>query len=66
MVKIGEPAPDFLLRDQSRVKRSLADLAGAKGMVIFMPFAFTNTCLGEMCTLRATSTTSNQVASSSL
>lgn len=52
MVHVGEAAPDFLLRDQTRAKRSLADLAGAKAMVIFMPFAFTNTCLGEMCTLR--------------
>ena len=52
MVQVGEAAPDFLLRDQSGQKRSLADLAGSKAMVIFMPFAFTSTCLGEMCTLR--------------
>ena len=52
MVAIGEKAPDFVLRDQTRAKRSLADLAGAKGMIVFMPFAFTSTCLGEMCTLR--------------
>ena len=37
MVAVGEPAPDFLLRDQTRAKRSLADLAGAKAMVVFMP-----------------------------
>ena len=52
MVQVGEAAPDFLLRDQTRAKRSLGDLAGAKAMIVFMPFAFTNTCLGEMCTLR--------------
>jgi peroxiredoxin len=52
MVAVGEPAPDFLLRDQTRAKRSLADLAGSQAMLIFMPFAFTNTCLGEMCILR--------------
>lgn len=52
MVAVGEAAPDFLLRDQTGEKRSLADLVGSKAMVIFMPFAFTNTCQGEMCTLR--------------
>jgi peroxiredoxin len=52
MVAVGEPAPDFVLRDQTRVKRTLADLVGSRSMVVFMPFAFTNTCLGEMCTLR--------------
>jgi len=52
MVAVGEPAPDFLLRDQARADRSLADLAGSQAMMSFMPFAFTNTCLGEMCTLR--------------
>lgn len=52
MVAVGEPAPDFALRDQARVKRTLGDLVGSRSMVIFMPFAFTNTCLGEMCTLR--------------
>jgi peroxiredoxin len=51
MVAVGEAAPDFLLRDQGGQKRSLADLAGSNAMVIFMPFAFTKTCLGEMCTL---------------
>ncbi|HKY48714.1 MAG TPA: redoxin domain-containing protein [Acidimicrobiia bacterium] len=52
MVAVGEAAPDFVLRDQTRAKRSLAELFGSRSMVIFMPFAFTNTCLGEMCTLR--------------
>ena len=52
MVAVGEAAPDFVLRDQTRAKRTLADLVGSRSMVIFMPFAFTNTCLGEMCTLR--------------
>ena len=52
MVQVGEAAPDFVLRDQMRSKRGLSDLARSKAMVVFMPFAFTNTCLGEMCTLR--------------
>lgn len=52
MVAVGKAAPDFLLRDQSGQRRGLADLAGSKAMVIFMPFAFTRTCEGEMCTLR--------------
>ena len=52
MVAVGEAAPAFVLRDQTRAKRTLGELFGSRSMVIFMPFAFTNTCLGEMCTLR--------------
>jgi peroxiredoxin len=49
---VGVKAPDFTLRDQHREKRSLAELAGAPAMIVFMPFAFTRTCEGEMCSIR--------------
>jgi len=31
---------------------SLEDLQGRKALVVFIPLPFTNTCLGEMCSLR--------------
>lgn len=49
---VGMKAPDFSLRDQHRQKRTLSELAGAEAMVVFMPFAFTRTCQGEMCSIR--------------
>ena len=49
---VGMKAPDFTLRDQHRERRSLAELAGAPAMIVFMPFAFTRTCEGEMCSIR--------------
>lgn len=52
MLEVGMKAPDFTLRDQHREKRSLAELAGAPAMIVFMPFAFTRTCEGEMCSIR--------------
>jgi peroxiredoxin len=52
MLEVGMKAPDFTLRDQHREKRSLGELAGAPAMIVFMPFAFTRTCEGEMCSIR--------------
>ena len=52
MLEVGVKAPDFTLRDQHREKRSLAELAGSPAMIVFMPFAFTRTCEGEMCSIR--------------
>ena len=51
-LEVGMKAPDFTLRDQSGAKRSLSEFAGAPVMVVFMPFAFTKTCEGEMCSIR--------------
>lgn len=50
--EIGQPAPDFRLKDQQGEFRTLADLAGSRAMVMFMPYAFTKTCQGEVCELR--------------
>jgi peroxiredoxin len=52
VAEIGQPAPDFRLKDQTGEWRTLADLAGSKSMVMFMPYAFTSTCRGEVCELR--------------
>lgn len=51
-LEVGAQAPDFRLRDQHRQARTRIELDGATGMVVFMPFAFTKTCEGEMCSIR--------------
>ncbi|MCA1736756.1 MAG: redoxin domain-containing protein [Actinobacteria bacterium] len=48
----GMKAPHFRLRDQNGQWFELSDLAGSEAMIIFMPYAFTKTCEGEMCSLR--------------
>jgi peroxiredoxin len=50
--EIGEPAPDFSLRDQQNNLVSLADLRGQKAMIVFIPFPFTGVCEGELCRIR--------------
>jgi len=50
---IGTPAPSFTLKDQFGAEVSLADFKGKKNVVVvFIPFAFTGTCTGELCALR--------------
>ncbi|HEX9762766.1 MAG TPA: redoxin domain-containing protein, partial [Acidimicrobiia bacterium] len=33
-------------------KVALDDLKGAKSVIVFIPYAFTNTCQGELCEIR--------------
>lgn len=49
---IGTPAPPFTLRNQRGERLSLDDLAGSKSTLVFIPFAFTSTCEGELCEIR--------------
>ena len=49
---IGEPAPDFALRDQHGRLVRLADLRGTTVVLVFFPHAFTSTCTGELCEIR--------------
>lgn len=49
---VGTPAPDFALRNQHRELVSLEDLKGSKATIVFIPFAFTKTCQGELCEIR--------------
>jgi mycoredoxin-dependent peroxiredoxin len=51
-LEVGMKVPDFRLRNQNAEYVELADLAGGEAMIIFMPYAFTKTCEGEMCSLR--------------
>lgn len=53
MVDVGQPAPEFALKDQNNQVVSLADFRGEKNVVlIFYPYAFTRVCEGELCAIR--------------
>jgi mycoredoxin-dependent peroxiredoxin len=52
-VTIGQPVPDFTLRNQHGESVSLSSYRGAKRVVVvFYPFAFSSVCTGEMCELQ--------------
>jgi len=52
-LSVGEPAPDFELRDQHAQTHRLSSYRGQKNVVIvFYPFAFTGVCTGELCAIR--------------
>ncbi len=51
-VLIGQPIPDFELRDQQRNAVSKESLKGRNTVIVFIPFPFTGTCEGELCDLR--------------
>jgi peroxiredoxin len=48
---IGAPAPRFTLPDQDRTPLSPFD-DGRPTLVVFIPFAFSGICTGELCELR--------------
>lgn len=50
---LGAPAPDFTLPDQDGNIVRLSDYRGVSNVVIvFYPFAFSEICTGELCSLR--------------
>jgi peroxiredoxin len=51
-LSVGDPAPDFSLRDQDKQEVSLAELRGTPVLLVFYPFAFSGLCTGELCQLR--------------
>jgi peroxiredoxin (alkyl hydroperoxide reductase subunit C) len=44
MIAAGEPAPDFILRDQDGEKVSLTDFRGRKVLLVFYPGDFSPVC----------------------
>lgn len=52
MIGIGDTAPDFVLRDQSRQEVRLSDYRGKKVVLMFYPFAFSGICTPEVCEIR--------------
>ncbi len=53
MLAVGDPAPDFELRDQHGQRVRLSALRGSKPVVlVFFPSAFSPVCSSELSTLR--------------
>ena len=52
-LSVGEIAPDFELKNQFGELVKLSSFKGEKNVVLlFIPFAFTGTCTGELCAIR--------------
>jgi peroxiredoxin len=52
-LEIGQPAPDFELRDQHGQQVTLSSFRGSRAVtVMFYPFAFSGVCTGELCSVR--------------
>ena len=51
-VTAGQPAPDFTLVNQRGEAVTLSQLRGRKVVLVFYPFAFSEICTGELCSLR--------------
>ena len=52
-VAVGQPAPDFTLKDQQGNEITLSSFRGERNVVlVFYPFTFTGVCEGELCSLR--------------
>lgn len=51
-VAVGQLAPDFTLVNQAGQPQTLSHLRGRKVVLVFYPFAFSNLCTGELCSLR--------------
>ncbi len=51
-VEVGDEAPDFRLVNVDRSFLALSDFRGKRVTLVFVPWAFTGTCQGELCTLR--------------
>ncbi len=49
---VGQPAPDFTLKDQAGNDVSLSGYAGRTVVLVFIPFPFTGVCEGELCEIR--------------
>lgn len=52
-IEIGQPAPDFELKDQHATPVKLSDFRGRQHVaLVFYPFAFSGICTGELCEIR--------------
>ena len=49
---VGSPAPDFTLTDHHGRFTSLDSLRGSPVLLVFVPFAFSDTCSSELVELR--------------
>jgi peroxiredoxin len=51
-IEIGQEAPDFTLKSNSGEEVTLSALRGRPVVMVFIPFAFTGVCEGELCAIR--------------
>jgi len=51
-IQIGQPAPDFTLRDTDKTPVTLSEQRGKTVLLLFFPLAFTGTCTKELCSVR--------------
>jgi glutaredoxin-dependent peroxiredoxin len=61
MITVGQQAPDFSLYNTEKQKISLHELKGKNVVVLFFPLAFTGVCTTEMCTMRDSLATFNDL-----
>jgi len=52
ILKIGDKAPEFTLRNSETNEVSLEDYKGKNLLVLFFPLAFTGVCTTQLCTTR--------------
>ncbi len=53
-LKVGDEAPDFMLKDQNNEEHTLSEFRGVKNvLLVFYPAAFSGICTGELDQLRA-------------
>jgi peroxiredoxin len=60
-ITLGQQAPNFTLRDTEKNEVSLSQYAGKKVVLVFFPLAFTGVCTTELCSLRDSIATYNQL-----
>ena len=51
-LEVGEPAPDFTLKNQHGEDVSLTSFRGTPVVLVFFPFAFSGICTGEFAEIR--------------
>ncbi len=51
-IQVGQPAPDFTLRDTEKNTVTLSEQRGKNVLLLFFPLAFTSTCTKELCMMR--------------
>lgn len=52
IIKRGDKAPEFTLRDSDTNEVNLSDYNGKSVVLLFFPLAFTGVCTTELCTMR--------------
>ena len=60
-LQIGQKAPDFALFNTEKNKVSLNDYQNKNVVLLFFPLAFTGVCTGELCAMRDSLATYNDM-----